>query len=134
MLIVSEIGNIWYSRTMLEFINYQLWTSYRNFLGLKYSFHFFLISGWLHLFTRALKSNCTLLSCHVSISEWIYTLYMSECQGTRCSKQAWYLKFKWIVTSWKYGRLNIAQTSFLCYVASFQTPTLMKRAPPKMFR
>ena len=38
---------------------------------------------------------------------------------TSCSKQAQYLKFKWTVTSWKYSRSNIAQTSSLCYVAGF---------------
>ena len=26
--------------------------------------------------------------------EWIYTLWLRECQGTSCSKQARYLKFK----------------------------------------
>ena len=35
--------------------------------------------------------DCILLSCHVRISEWIYTLYLSECQVTPCSKQAQYL-------------------------------------------
>ena len=34
-----------------------------------------------------------LFSCHVRISEWIDTLYLPECQGTPCSKQARYLKF-----------------------------------------
>ena len=36
------------------------------------------------------------LSCHVRVSEWIHTLYLSECQGTSCSKQARSLKFKWL--------------------------------------
>ena len=36
------------------------------------------------------------LSCHVCISEWVHTLYLPECQGTPCSKQARYLKFKWL--------------------------------------
>ena len=40
--------------------------------------------------------DCMLLSCHVRVSEWIHTLYLSECQGTPCSKQAWHLKFKWL--------------------------------------
>ena len=38
---------------------------------------------------------CMLLSCHVHVPEWIYTLYLPVCQGTSCSKQAQYLKFKW---------------------------------------
>ena len=32
--------------------------------------------------------DCMLLSCQVSFSEWIYTLWLPECQGTPCSKQA----------------------------------------------
>ena len=39
---------------------------------------------------------CMLLSCHVRVWEWIYTLYLPECQGTPSSKQARYLKFKWL--------------------------------------
>ena len=38
--------------------------------------------------------DCMFLSCHVRVSEWIHTLYLPECQGTPCSKQAWNLKFK----------------------------------------
>ena len=34
-----------------------------------------------------------LLSCHVHVSEQIHTLYLPECQGTSCSKQARNLKF-----------------------------------------
>ena len=34
---------------------------------------------------------------------------------TSCSKQGQYLKFQWTVTSWKYSRSNIVQTSSLCY-------------------
>ena len=36
------------------------------------------------------------LSCHVRIWNWIHTLYLPECQRTPCSKQARYLKFKWL--------------------------------------
>ena len=39
---------------------------------------------------------CMFLLCHVRISEWIHTLYLSEYQGTPCSLQARYLKFKWL--------------------------------------
>ena len=28
------------------------------------------------------------LPCHVRISEWIHTLWLPECQGTLCLKQA----------------------------------------------
>ena len=42
------------------------------------------------------KFACMFLSCHIRVSEWIYTLYLPECQGTPCSKQARYLKFKWL--------------------------------------
>ena len=35
--------------------------------------------------------NCMLLSYHVRVSEWIYTLYLPECHETPCLKQARYL-------------------------------------------
>ena len=38
--------------------------------------------------------DCMLLSYHIHISEWIHTVYLTECQRTPCSKQARYLKFK----------------------------------------
>ena len=40
--------------------------------------------------------DCMLLSCHVWVFQRKSTLYsLSECQGTPCSKQTPYLKFKW---------------------------------------
>ena len=39
--------------------------------------------------------DCMLLSCNVHVSEWIYFLYLPECQRTSCSKQAPYLNFNW---------------------------------------
>ena len=39
-----------------------------------------------------------LLSCHVQVSEWIYTYTLPKCQGTPCSKQALYLKLNGILT------------------------------------
>ena len=47
------------------------------------------------IFYWKINFNYMLLSCHVHVSEWIYTLLLPECQGTPCTKQAWYLKFKW---------------------------------------
>ena len=40
--------------------------------------------------------DCIFLSCHVRVWEWIHTLQLPECQGTPCSKQAPYLKIKWL--------------------------------------
>ena len=40
--------------------------------------------------------DCILLSCHLYISEWIHSLHLGECQGSPSSKQAWYLKKKWL--------------------------------------
>ena len=37
-----------------------------------------------------------LLSCHVRVPECIYTLCFHECQGSSCSRQVRYLKFKWL--------------------------------------
>ena len=38
--------------------------------------------------------DCMLLSCQICGLEWIYTLWLSECQGTPCSKQAWHFFFE----------------------------------------
>ena len=51
LFIISNIDIIWSIRTPPEF-NYQLWTSYKIFLSLKYLFHFFLTSCWLYLFNK----------------------------------------------------------------------------------
>ena len=40
--------------------------------------------------------DCMFLSCRIGISEWIHNLYLPECLRTLCSKQPWYLKFKWL--------------------------------------
>ena len=40
--------------------------------------------------------DCMFLSCHVRFLEWIHTLQLPECQGTPCSKQASYVKIKWV--------------------------------------
>ena len=40
--------------------------------------------------------DCMFLSGYTRVLEWIHTLHLSECQGTPCSKQAQYLKFKWL--------------------------------------
>ena len=44
-----------------------------------------------------IKQHSWLLVVIISrtLSEWIYTLWLPECQGTPCSKKARYLKFKW---------------------------------------
>ena len=59
---------------------------------------------------------------------WLLLAFHSESTlysfRTCCSKQAQYLKFKWTRTSWKYNRSNIVQTSFLCYVGGFYTPSV----------
>ena len=49
----------------------------------------------VHYLIRTENYNCMLISCQGRVSEWIYTLYLPECQGTPCSKQVPYLKFKW---------------------------------------
>ena len=59
---------------------------------------------------------------------WLLLTFQSESTlysfRASCSKQAQYLKFKSSKTSWKYHRSNIVQTSFLCYVAGFKTPSM----------
>ena len=91
LFIVSKIDIIWSNRRTPEFINFQLWTSYKILFSLKYLLHFF---GWLHFFISALKNKCMLLSWHVRISVEIYTLWLPECQGALWSKQVRHLNFK----------------------------------------
>ena len=68
---------------------------------------------------------------------WLLLAFQSESTlnsfRISCSKQVQYLKFKWKVTSWKYSRSNIVQTSSLCYVWAFRL-LHWKWAPPKRFR
>ena len=40
--------------------------------------------------------GCFFLSCHIWVSEWVHTLELPYCQGTPYSKQARYLKSKWL--------------------------------------
>ena len=44
---------------------------------------------------KLIAVDCLLLSCHVRVLKWIYTLLVCECQGTPRSKQARYPKLKW---------------------------------------
>ena len=51
LFVVSKIEIIWSSRTTPDFINYQIWTSYKTFLSLKSLFSY----QWLiAVFTRVL--------------------------------------------------------------------------------
>ena len=49
-------------------------------------------------FQKTLKNN-NLIACYYHVMyafQSEFTIYqLSECEGTRCSKQTWYLKFKW---------------------------------------
>ena len=69
-------------------------------------------------FTKFLRTH--FLTEHL---QWLLPGFQSEHTlysfRISCSKQAQYLKFKWTITSWKYSRWNIVQTSSLCYVAGF---------------
>ena len=49
----------------------------------------------LYFISKLGLQNCMLLSCHVRVSRLINTLELPECEGTSCSKQVQYLKFKW---------------------------------------
>ena len=40
--------------------------------------------------------DCMFLSYHVRILEWVHTLWFPKCQRTPCSKQALFLKFRWL--------------------------------------
>ena len=61
--------------------------------------HLVKLTKWLRWVVRTYlyrAFECMLLSCHVRIWERICTLYLPECQETLCSKQARYLKIKWL--------------------------------------
>ena len=49
LFIVTKTDIIWSSWKTPEFINYQIWTTYKTFLSLKYLFHFFLSNGCLYV-------------------------------------------------------------------------------------
>ena len=72
----------------------------KPFLVWNIYFTYFLLVVDFTFYKSTIKSNRMLLTCHVWVSERIYTI--------SCSKQVQYLKFKWTVTSWKYSRSNIA--------------------------
>ena len=48
---------------------------------------------------RKWLSHCMLLSWQARVSDWIYTSQLPECQGTPCSKETRYLKFKGALSS-----------------------------------
>ena len=61
--------------------------------------HLAKLSKWLNWVVSTYMQyafDCMFLSCHVRVWEWIHTLQLPECQGTPCSKQAPYLKIKWL--------------------------------------
>ena len=62
--------------------------------------------------------DCMFLSCRVCILEWIYTLQLSKCPGTSCSKQAQYLKIKWL-----------QRDSNLQFFQHWNEPTTLKPIP-----
>ena len=65
--------------------------------------------------------DCILLSCHVRVSEWIYTLLLPECQGTPCLKQVPNLKFKWVfLSSQFYDFVQFYQEIYINSVGSEQ--------------
>ena len=59
--------------------------------------------------------DCMFLSCHVHVSEWIHALYLPECQGTPSSKQAQYLKIKWLHGTRTHNHLVRKQTKIIIY-------------------
>ena len=76
----------------------KIWT--HNHLFRKWTLnHLAKIGKWLSCVVSTYLYSafyCMLLSCHVSVSEWIYTLYLPECQLTTCSKKVQNLKWLWV--------------------------------------
>ena len=57
-----------------------------------------LICGWTALWHLPLtySTDSVFLSCQIRIFGRIYTLQLPECQGSPCSKQVWYLKYRYL--------------------------------------
>ena len=74
------------------------WTRTQNHLVLKRTLnHLAKLAKWLScVLSTYLHSafDCMFLSCHTRVSWWIHALYLTECQGTPCSKQVENLKVK----------------------------------------
>ena len=49
--------------------------------------------------------DCMLISCHILVSEWIYTRWLPGFRETSCLKQARYLNFKWQNGIWTHIHL-----------------------------
>ena len=68
------------------------WTGIQNHLFLKRTLNRLAKVAWW--FSCVLRTylhsafDCMFLSWHVPVSEWIHNVYLSQCQGTPCSKQA----------------------------------------------
>ena len=99
-----------------RFINYQLWTSYKIFLNLKYLFHFF---GWLHFFIR--DRGVTVCYYHVtyafqSKSAIYHYLNVKELLA-RNTCDIWILSVSNFMEIYPFRQNSI--TSSLCYVTCF---------------
>ena len=75
------------------------WTKPHNNLFHKKTFnHLAKLIKWLSCFASTYlysAFDCMSLSCHVCVSERINTMFAWISRNS-CSKQAWYLKFKWL--------------------------------------
>ena len=88
------------SRHKIWSLSYTNWSRSKNLLIRKRTLNYLakltkLLSCFLTTYLYGIF-DCMFLSCQVRISKWIHTLRLRECQETPCSKQAWYLKFKWL--------------------------------------
>ena len=102
--------------------------------------HFTKLAKWLSCVVSTYlygAFDCIFLSCYVRISDWIHTLYLPECQGSPCSKQARCLKIKWLQRDSNPQPLssltttqpcvyftNVCLTSCLCILWILQSLTL----------
>ena len=69
----------------------------RKYLNCKSTLqHLAKLDEWLSCVVSTYPISCIhyiILSCHVRVLEWIYTLQFPECQRKSCSKQVQHLKF-----------------------------------------
>ena len=88
------------------------WTRTHNHLVCKWTLnHLAKLAQWLSCVVSTYMYGAfdyLFLSCHVRVSDWMHTLWLPECLGTLCSKQARNLNFKWLSLN-----LNPQPLSFL---------------------
>ena len=95
-LMALKFKKMW--KSMLMFLSYMI-SSFWQMSQTQDVLQLFPISWEGLVWMRKWLSHCMLLSWQARVSDWIYTSQLPECQGTPCSKETRYLKFKGALSS-----------------------------------